>query len=339
MKLKYYIASIVLVVLVAGICAYNFLPKDFFVSISMQNGESLALPFLVLLGIFAGILLLLGMLFFIIDWIIGRIHAFYLQRDLQQLVLQILDQSCKDNYTPVTYRDRSFLALSKILRRFSLIPKLESQNSGISRVDRMFEIFNQVELGYEQDLKKYQLPLDNDIYIKNLFNKLKKDYKVGFGILADGGYSEEIKQKVFLSILDKCNQKEIIKLLENTTYLSKTMLFEAVEACKKLQFMLDDRVMIQFCKKAKFEALDYVQLAKRLKGFFGPDNWLKFFENLTLLEEKVELSFLYILCDLEMITQVEQRLSSIQKNDFLTVRAFIDLRKQGKGYPLDLFFV
>ncbi|WP_104697489.1 MULTISPECIES: hypothetical protein [unclassified Helicobacter] len=339
MKLKYYIASVVLIVLVVGICAYNFLPKEFLVSISMQDGKVFTVPLIVLLGIFAGILFLLGLLFFAIDWVVSRISVFYQQKDLQQLILQILDQACRDNYTPISYRDRNFLTLSKILKRFSLTPKLDSQNSGINKVDRIFEVFNQVELGYEQDLKKYHLSLDNSFYIKNILNRLKKDYRLGFSILADGDYSEEVKEKVFLSILNRCNQKEITKILENTTYLSKTMLFEAVEAYKKLQFMIDDKMMVQFCKKANFEASDYIWLTKKLKGFFGPDEWLKFFENLTLLEEKAELSFLYILCDLEMISQVEQRLSNIQKDDFLAVRAFIDLRKQGKGYPLDLFFL
>lgn len=96
--------------------------------------------------------------------------------------------------------------------------------------------------------------------------------------------------------------------------------------------------LADLCKKAKFTPNDYVELAKRMKGFFNPDAWLKYFENLTSYDENADLGYFYVLCDLEMIAQVEQKLSNTQKEEFLNIKAFIDLRKQGKNYPLELFF-
>lgn len=339
MKLKYYIIIIAVISLLVGLGAYSILPEDFSLSLATQDGKQFVLPFVILLGIFVGVLFVLGLLFFVIDWLIGRISFFHQQKDLQKLTTQILEQACKNNYTPVVYKNNSFLVLSRILRRFSLTPKIPSQNSGISKLDQMFEVFNQVELGYEQDLKKYQLATDNVFYIQNIINRVKKDYKYGFSVLVDGDFNQETRSRVFFSILDKCNFKEITKILNTSLFLDKSMIFAAIESCKKLQTMLDDKSMIQATKKANFDSLDYVELAKRLKGFYGPDEWLKFFENLTILDDKAELSFLYILCDLEMIAQVEQRLSNLQKSEFPRIRAYIDLRKQGRNYPSELFFV
>lgn len=339
MKFKYYIIAIIAIVSLVGLGAYGILPADFSLSVSTQDGRNFVLPFVVLMGIFAGMLFMLGLLFFIIDWVISRIGVFYQQKDLQKLTTQILEQACRNSYTPVVYKNNSFLMLSRILRRFSLTPKLSSQNSGIGKLDQMFEVLNQIELGYEQDLKKYQFSVDNIFYAKNILNKVKKDYRFGFSVLSNGDFNQETKRQVFFSIIGKCNLKEIIKILETSVFLDKAMVFEAIESCKKLQSMPEDKVVIQSSKKAKFTSLDYIELAKMLKVFFGPDMWLKFFENLTLLDEQAELSFMYVLCDLEMITQVEQRLANFQKNEFLNVRAYIDLRKQGKNYPSELFFV
>ncbi len=338
MKLKYYVGLVVVVILAMGVYLYSITPENFQIAMPLKGEEQLVLPMGAWISIFGGFFIILALLFFAIDWIYARVKSYQNQKDFQKLIGQILDQTSKDNFTPVVYKNPLFLVLSKVLRRFKLQPKLLSQNSGIGKIDQLFEMLNQINLGYDQDLKKYGFTADCEFFIQNIFNKIKKDYKYGFGVLMDGDFSPETKKEVFLQILDKCNQKEILKMLETTTFLDKTMVFEAIKMFKKHQESLNETKMAQFFKKAEFEKNDYVELAKHLKECLSPDEWLKFFENLTLIDEKSELGFLYILCDLEMNNQVIQRLSGMDKNDFLSVRAYIDLRAQGKTYPLDLFF-
>lgn len=337
MKLKYYLGLVLLIIAGVGIYAYSALPDNFHATLMLEKSQ-FELTLGMMLGGLAAFLIALVLLFFVANWLYSRVATYQSQKDFYKIIAQVLEQASKDNYTPVVYKNPSFLSLSKILRRFTLVPKLSSQNSGISKIDQMFETLNQVELGYAQDLKKYGFASSNDFSVKNILNKITKDYKAGFSVLMDGDFGFGIKKEVFLKMLSKCNQKEIIKMLESSAVLDKVMVFESVEFLKRYQEMPDDKKIAQFAKKANFESMDYVELAKRLKGFFGPDEWLKFFENLTLLDEKAELSFLYILCDLEMINQVVQRFSGVDKSEFLNVRAYIDLRTQGKNYPLDLFF-
>ena len=337
MKLKYYLGLVLVILLGIGIYAYSALPDDFHATLMLKQSQ-LELTLGMMLGGLAAFLIALVLLFFVANWLYSRVATYQKQKDFHKIITQVLEQTSKYNYTPAVYKNPSFLSLSKILRRFKLVPKLSSQNSGIGKIDHMFEALHQVELGYTQDLKKYGFVTSNDFFIKNTLNKITKDYKSGFSVLVDGDFDFSVKKEAFLKMLPKCNQKEIIKMLESSAVLDKTMVFESIEYLKRYQDIPEDKKIVQFCKKAEFESMDYVELARRLKGFFGPDEWLKFFENLSILDEKAELSFLYILCDLEMINQVVQRFSGMDKNEFLNVRAYIDLRTHGKNYPLDLFF-
>lgn len=336
MKLKYYMGLVLIIIIALGIYTYGFSPEH--LNIPQGNDtNTIALPRSIWLSIALGLLVAFGMLFFIIDWIRSKIASYQEQRDFMRIVSQILEQTGRDNYTPAIYNNKNFLLLSKILRKFQLQPKLNTQNSGLNKIDQLFDILGQIELGYEQDLRKYGFSKDNPFVIKNLINKTKKEYKIGFMALSDPEITPENKKTIFLKILEKCSAKEIKKLLESTTFMDQEMFFKTVDTLKSYQMFLPETDLITFCKKAKLTENDYVKLAKSLKGFLGPDVWVKFFENLAISDEKAELSFLYVLCDLELNSQVLQRLSSMSKDEFLNIRAYMDLRSQGKSYPLELF--
>ncbi len=336
MKLKYYLILVFVIVVVVGVSFYIFAPGHIN-TLNIQDNKPIALPALMWLGIAAGLFVVCGVIFFILDWVRAKVRKYKEQKDLSRLVAQILDQTGTDSYTPAVYHHKNFLLLSKILRRFSLVPKVNSQNSGSGRIDQLFDALNQIELGYEQDLRKYGFNKENSFVEKNLINKVKKDYKTGFGILGDAEMKPEFKKKIFTTMLERCAMKDLKKVLEATTFLDKEMLFQAVSTFKKHQFVVPESLLITLCKKAYLSSWDYIDLAKDLKGLFSPDAWVKLFENLALSDEAAELSFLYVLCDLELNTQVSQRLSTLPKNEFLQIRAYMDLHSQGKKYPLDLF--
>lgn len=336
MKLKYYIGIVIIIAVALGVFMYGFFPEHLNLT-HESNGGIVSLPRGVWLSIALGLLLALGIFFFLVDWVRSKVSSYQEQRDFTRIASQILEQTGTGSYTPAIYNNQNFLLISKILRRFQLVPKLNTQNSGFNKIDHLFDILGQIELGYDQDLRKYNFDKDSPFVIKNLANKIKKDYKVGFIALNDQDISFENKKIIFLKILERCNAKEIKKALEMSVFVDKDMLFEAIEKLKSHQVFLPESEFSSFCKKAGFTEADYVELAKSLKGFFGPDVWVKFFENLTISDEKAELSFLYVLCDLELNTQVLQRLNSANKDEFLNIRAYIDLHTQGKKYPLELF--
>ena len=338
MKFRYYVLLVLVIMIGIGVSFYLFVPENMSATFPRSSGQRVDLPLSVWMGAVFGLFVLFSMIFFVIDWIRVKIRNFYKRKDFSKLVGQILEEAANGGYSVVSFHDQTFLFLSKVLRRFRLEPKLDSQKSGIQKIDDFFEVFNQVQLGYYQDIKRYDLDPSHPFSVKNLLNQINKDYKTGFVALGNPKILSQDKKEIFSRMLQNCNAKELKKILEATTFLDKEMLFELIGVYKKYQLLPSESEMISLCKRAQIDASGYVQLAKEVKEIFGPDAWVKFFENLAMADEKAELSFFYVLCDLELNSQVMQRLSNLPKDEFLNVRAYIDLKSAGKRYPLDLFF-
>ncbi len=82
---------------------------------------------------------------------------------------------------------------------------------------------------------------------------------------------------------------------------------------------------------------DFVNIAKEIKEIFLPEDRLKLFEELKNINEKSQNAYFYTLLDLEMIQKATEELENFEENEFLAIRAFLELKKCGKNYNLELF--
>jgi hypothetical protein len=119
------------------------------------------------------------------------------------------------------------------------------------------------------------------------------------------------------------------------------MLFYLIDESKKedraLELGVDDLVYFIKHMKDRFDVRDYIELARKAKEIFGPDERLALFERLKALDEKAEGGYLYTLFDLEMIERAKEFFETTQEDEWQNFKAYLELKECGRNYPLDLF--
>lgn len=337
MKIRYYLGFMVIFVLAISAYVYHAVPDSF--AVATPDNRKIELPAAMWAAIFLSCCFVLSLLFISWSFISKKLHAFYEKKDFALLVDQVINQSLGKGEQHVKFKQECFKRLSKVLSRFNITPKIDSQISGVDSVDDLFGILRQITLGYEQNIKKYNIPYDNEFFIKNFMNKFKKDYRIGINALKSP-MPNLVKKDIFIQLLEFIEVRDLQKFLdfEKIDSLDKDMGLAVIEFLQRKKSKVSDSYLHEIVKKSSFEAKDYLELAKRLKSVYTPDELLRFFERLTLFDEKAEIGHLYVLCDLEMMDLVRQKLAGLSKEEFLNVRAYMDLRAQGKIYPLHLFF-
>ncbi|PAF42348.1 hypothetical protein [Helicobacter sp. 11S02596-1] len=337
MKFKYYIIFAILFIVAVGIYVYTLDSSTYTLSTPHQT-QSFNLPVAIWIAMVILVFFILSLVFFLGEWIRGLLVKYNDNKDFEKITHQIIEQTNKKTFTKQIYKNQHFNLLSKILARFDFKPDCNTPKSSYLKIDKLFDIYEQIDLGNTQDLKKYDPSCDNAFFIKNTCNKIQKDLKFALEVLASD-LGIDLKKYAFIHVMQKGSDKEIQKALElSQAFLDKEMSKELFIAYSQNRTTLDRESIAQACTKAGYCQNDYLKLARESKPFLSPDVWLKLFEYLADKNENAEKSYLYVLLDLEMIDLVNERLSRHSKNEFLIVNAYLDLKKLDKNYPLEIFF-
>lgn len=335
MKFKYYIGFAILFIIATAVCIYTL---DSGTYTPIQQSQSLNLPIAIWVAIIVLVFFILSLIFFLGEWIRGLLTKYHNNKDFEKIIHQIIEQNTKKNPLKETFKNHHFELISKILFRFDLKANLNSANSTYSKIDKLFEAYKEINNGIEQDMKKYDLSEDNEFFIKNMQNKIKKDTRFALEVLKTTS-NPALKKYAFIYVVQNCTNKEIQKALElSVTFLDKEMLKELFVAYSQNRATFEIDSITKLCKNVHYEEINYLRLAKESKTFLSPDMWLKIFEKLANNDENAEKAYLYTLIDLEMISQARERLSNHNKNDFLIIDAYLELKKIGKNYPINPFF-
>jgi len=93
--------------------------------------------------------------------------------------------------------------------------------------------------------------------------------------------------------------------------------------------------LIKIVKNAEFTKDDYLEFAKLYKKELNPDRLISIFEQLSNETEEATTANLYILSELEMLDKLRETLANSSQEDFLAIRALLDLKDSGKHYTLE----
>ena len=66
-----------------------------------------------------------------------------------------------------------------------------------------------------------------------------------------------------------------------------------------------------------------------------PEQLMKLFEDISAHDESLTESYLYVLCEYEMIAEVKEILVNSQKDEYIPFKAIIDLKDAGKHYSVE----
>ncbi|GMB96856.1 hypothetical protein [Helicobacter sp. NHP22-001] len=336
MRLRYYGSFTLLFMIVVGWYVYNTDPQKLPVNVA---NHTLNLPIaLWIVGVV--LLFFIFTLLFILSGSIANLWQRYKQkRDFEKLTEQIVSQNTKEHFILEKYHNPHFATLSKILARFKLEADLNSQESGCEKVDQLFSLYARVSQAEDVKWRKYNLDPSNPFYIQNLQNKIHHDLKQAQQILKKEGYSPALKRQALIDLIQRGSFKEIPKALKGASELLDKSVLEVL-----LRAFWDKRVGMELaeignlCVQIGCNKQEYLQMAVDAKTFLSPDDWYKFFELLAAEDEQAEKAFLYVLLDLEMIEQARDRLSTHPQDEFLIIKAYLELKKSDKNYPLNIFF-
>ncbi|BEG58054.1 LapA family protein [Helicobacter sp. NHP21005] len=336
MKLRYYGSFTLLFMIVVGWYVYNVDPQKLPVNVA---NHTLNLPIALWV---VGVLLLFFIftLLFVLSGSVANLWQRYKQkRDFEKLIEQIVSQNTKEHFILEKYHNPHFTTLSKILARFKLEADLNSQESGCEKVDQLFSLYARVSQAEDVEWRKYNLDPSNPFYIQNLQNKIHHDLKQAQQILKKEGYSPALKRQALIDLIQRGSFKEIPKALKGADeLLDKSVLAVLLRAFWDKKVGMELVEIGNLCVQVGCNKQEYLQMAVDAKTFLSPDDWYKFFELLAEKDEQAEKAFLYVLLDLEMIEQAKERLSNHPQDEFLIIKAYLELKKSDKNYPLNIFF-
>lgn len=338
MKLKYYVIFSIVFMGAVGLYLYSLSAQDYTYMLPL-SGFVITLPVAAWIVGIVGVFCVLTLIFFASAWLKDVIDDYHRKSDYDKLLTQINEQALNQPIKDRSFNRKAFGDLSKILQRFYLKPRLDSHESFNRKIDGLFEHYKDVMSGKIVNLKSYRLSMDNKFNLQNLKNKIQADYKSAFGLF-NQAYPEEFKTYALLEILQNAQQKDFERALEflpdQPNYKIAYALFDGF---LKYPTSLDSKTLFDVCKKANFSAMDYIGFAKKSKGVFSPDDWIKLFETCADSDEKAEMAYFYVLFELEMLDRARERHKTHAKGEYLAIDAYLDLKESGKNYPFEIFIL
>ena len=229
--------------------------------------------------------------------------------------------------------------ISKILARFALTPKLDSPDSGCGKIDKLLALYDSIAHGQAEDLRKQPLSKDNPFALQNQKNHIQASVKNALEAFCDKSLAPELRQLAFSVIMHNAKEKELLKALQSECCdcLDVEGVAQALEHCISARITLGSPARL--CKAVHFSPNDYLALAKSLQNLLNPDEWLAYFEKLASDDENAQGAYLFVLIELEMIEQAQQELKSFRPDEMLGIRAYLELKRLGKPYPLHAFSI
>ena len=287
-----------------------------------------------------------------------NLHTFINQKRAQKDFSLLIDQICTQAnalslsqlnplesthspYTPASLHHTANKQLSAAIARFHLVPALGSQDSGNVKIDKLFSLYHAIAQGSLEDMRKYHLAHDNPFTLQNDKNYALKSNKNALEIFSDTSKSDEVRAYAFGLICESKNAKDLQKALNANACncLDSSSLQQALLLCKELDISLESAQIAELCKQAGFGGGEYLALAKAMQSLCAPDEWLKYFENLADNDESAQVAYLFVLVELEMVSELERKMKSFDKGEMTGLRAYIELKRLGKHYPISAFVI
>lgn len=335
MIFKYYPVTILLLGALVGFYVYGLSDAEFmwnvpFIDTSYNMPIALYIV-MIIYGVF-----FISLIFIFTDRLSAFIESNALKSDKKILIKKIKNKIIERNDENLNLKTEIFKDIGSIIDSVEITPKSHTScaNNDIKKLLAMYE---NLQNGEEIDVHKFNIPQTSPLFTLNVKNSIAKNYKNGLPILKNKNYIYELKKDAFLALLNNADSKEIEKYRDSISYDRDISLaiFDAYLA-NKIELNLSD--FSNICKNAKFSKDDYLACAKSMKNKHIPNEWIKLFEYLADNDDNAEEAYLFVLLDLEMLTQAKNRLKSQPSYEFLNIRAYLDLKANGKSYPTELFF-
>jgi len=186
-------------------------------------------------------------------------------------------------------------------------------------------------------LKNLKLDEKNELEVKNIINRIDADDNFAFEVLkSPEKYEKEVLEYAFNIIIEKKSLDRMKNVMNNfeltNEMVTKILLKDSKEPAEN---RFTNAEILEFVKNNDFSNQELIDIARNYKRTMQPEQLIKLFEDISAADESKTESYLYVLFEYEMLTQIKEILLNSQKNEYTIFKALIDLKDAGKHYNLD----
>jgi len=330
---RYTLASIVLIAAVGGYVYYMITKDTYTVELL---GVNVTLPIAAWV-VAPMVLLYLASLFHMLYYgFKGYLQKRRVERDLSKLSDALYWDILKAPKQHA-YDDREIRNIGIVLDQgcedFSGVDKSKCDE----RVKEALEMIEAIERGEFVDMKKVTLDKSNPYVVRNWLNLLDSEPGRAEEILRKAEmYDDSVVRAAMKKFVENASQQQIEKYKEKMDIDIFMHLLDSLKSSDEEKPRLNLDFIESLLESMEPAEKDYLQIAQRLSKLYTPDEVLRFFERAVARDEKAFKAYIFVLIEFEMLDKANELLQDTARGEYLDFKAFLDLRKAGKHYPMDL---
>lgn len=280
-------------------------------------------------------------------YIVSVFHMFYYsvrsffnlrnyKKDYESLIDVVVDELLLVQKSHTFKTDR-YKLLGAVLESTAMVPKGDLTLTDNEKVNAALEVIHEINDGKVADLKKFNLPSDNELVLKNQKNRMMTlDLSPEEILNKSENYSEDILEKAYMNYVATAPMFAIEKYQE---YISKDALYIILARINSEENTLEvsNESLLELIARLVLNKADYLSISKELSIHMIPEQRMKLFEVLADQDEQAHEAFLYTLFDLEMVDTAKEFLETQRPDEAMKFRAYLALKESGHIFNINLF--
>ncbi len=205
------------------------------------------------------------------------------------------------------------------------------------RIKEALELIEAIGKGEFVEMKKITLDKSNPYVVQNWLNFLKSEPERAEEILRKAeAYDDAVVHEAMKRFVETGSQQQIEKYREMVDIDILMHLLDSLKRTDEEKPRVELAFVDTLLESLKPSEEAYLQIAQRLSKLYAPDEVLRFFEKMVARDEKAFKAYIFVLIEFEMLDKANELLQDTARGEYLDFKAFLDLRKAGKHYPMDL---
>ncbi len=254
-----------------------------------------------------------------------------LKKDLDTFV-KVAQKVVLGEKSSLKFKTKIFKLPSFILKTLSYTGNADLKDLENEELKESYVLCDNIRSGKYEDLKKYKLSSENELFIKNEENRLREEPKYAYTILKGcENLDNELCKKAYDELLNFATFSEIKKY---KFPIDKNIFRRMMERYldDEDEFDIDIESIKKMLETFNATSEDYLELAQEIRVKLTPDELIDLFKK--LYAEKGHIAadaYLYTLFELEMIDKVREILENSEEEDFLKFKTLLFLKDHGKN--------
>ncbi len=269
---------------------------------------------------------------------LGNLKLRKYEKDYEKFIDSMIDAFLGKKERNHSFKTERYSFLGSLLDNTVIFPTQALKGDTTNeKMNAIINLIHDIKNGEVVDLKKYSLPLDNELVIQNERNRYKKgDINAEEILNHSGKYTPALCEEVYGEYVKITSLNMIEK---HKVFLTKKSLFDMLDRVNRKENGLEviNDILISLFHTLELDKKDFLQIAFILSKHMVPEQRIKLFETLSESNEKAMDAYLFTLFDLEMVSQGDEILDNSLADEFLNFKAYRALKECNKNFNIELF--